>query len=94
MTAPAEHAAQPRVRVLRIISRMNVGGPALHALLLNERLDPARYDSRLVAGRVGDAEGDYLALHGAAPERFVSVPRSGARSRGGGTGRPSGRWSG
>ncbi len=77
MTAPAEDAAQPRVRVLRIISRMNVGGPALHALLLNDRLDPSRYDSRLVAGRVGEAEGDYLALHGAAPERFVSLPALG-----------------
>jgi glycosyltransferase involved in cell wall biosynthesis len=77
VTAPAEDAAAPRVRVLRIISRMNVGGPALHALLLNERLDPARYDSRLVAGRVGEAEGDYLALHGAVPDRFVSVPALG-----------------
>ncbi len=82
MSAPADQAVQPRVRVLRIISRMNVGGPALHALLLNERLDPARYDSRLVAGRVGDAEGDYLALHGAAPERFVSVPSLGRQVEG------------
>ena len=82
MTAPADDAAQPRVRVLRIISRMNVGGPALHALLLNERLDPARYDSRLVAGQVGDAEGDYLTLHGAAPERFVSLPALGREVEG------------
>ena len=82
MTAPADDAAQPRVRVLRIISRMNVGGPALHALLLNERLDPARYDSRLVAGQVGDAEGDYLTLHGAEPERFVSLPALGREVEG------------
>ena len=82
MTASADDAAQPRVRVLRIISRMNVGGPALHALLLNERLDPARYDSRLVAGQVGDAEGDYLTLHGAEPERFVSLPALGREVEG------------
>jgi glycosyltransferase involved in cell wall biosynthesis len=82
VTPPAKNAARPRVRVLRIISRMNVGGPALHALLLNERLDPARYDSRLVAGRVGEAEGDYLTLHGAAPERFVSVPALGRQVEG------------
>ena len=61
---------------------MNVGGPALHALLLNERLDPARYDSRLVAGQVGDAEGDYLTLHGAEPERFVSLPALGREVEG------------
>ena len=61
---------------------MNVGGPALHALLLNERLDPARYDSRLVAGQVGVAEGDYLTLHGAEPERFVSLPALGREVEG------------
>jgi glycosyltransferase involved in cell wall biosynthesis len=82
VSVPADDA-QPRVRVLRIISRMNVGGPALHALLLNERLDPSRYDSRLVAGQVGEAEGDYLALHGADPERFVSVPTLGREVEGG-----------
>jgi len=82
VAAPAEHDAQPRVRVLRIISRLNVGGPALHALLLNDRLDQTRYHSRLVAGRVGEAEGDYLALHGAVPERFVPVPALGREVRG------------
>jgi hypothetical protein len=87
VSVPADDAP-PRVRVLRIISRMNVGGPALHALLLNERLDPLRYDSRLVAGQVGEAEGDYLVLHGADPER------SAERSRAAGTGRRSGHSSG
>ena len=29
-----------RIRVLRVIGRLNVGGPALHATLLTERLDP------------------------------------------------------
>lgn len=71
-----------RVRVLRIISRLNVGGPALHAVLLNDRLDPSRYDSRLVAGRVEDAEGDWLTLFGRAPERFESVPALGREMRG------------
>jgi glycosyltransferase involved in cell wall biosynthesis len=82
VTAPVDQAAPSRVRVLRIISRMNVGGPALHALLLNDRLDPARYDSRLVAGQVGESEGDYLTLHGAAPDRFVSVPALGREVEG------------
>jgi glycosyltransferase involved in cell wall biosynthesis len=70
------------VRVLRVIARLNVGGPALHALLLTERLDPARYYSRLVAGQVGDDEGDYLALHGRAPEHMVFLPALGRDLRG------------
>ena len=45
-----DDAAKARIRVLRVIARLNVGGPALHAVLLTERLDPARYESRLVAG--------------------------------------------
>ena len=42
---------------------LNVGGPAIHATLLAERLDPSRYDSLLVAGTEDAAEGSYLDLH-------------------------------
>lgn len=40
-----------KVRVLRLISRLNVGGPAHHVLLLTRHLDSARFESLLVAGR-------------------------------------------
>jgi glycosyltransferase involved in cell wall biosynthesis len=66
-----------RVRVLRIIARLNVGGPALHASLLTERLDPGRYDSLLVAGSQGPWEGNYLALHQRPRERLVHLPALG-----------------
>jgi glycosyltransferase involved in cell wall biosynthesis len=66
-----------RVRVLRVIARLNVGGPALHATLLTERLDPERYDSLLVAGAEGPAEGNYLALHHRRLERLVHLPALG-----------------
>ena len=39
-----------RIRVLRVIARLNVGGPALHTVLLTERLPHDRYESRLVTG--------------------------------------------
>jgi glycosyltransferase involved in cell wall biosynthesis len=77
-----DDAARARIRVLRVIARLNVGGPALHAVLLTERLDPARYDSRLVAGRIGDAEGDYLSLRGTAPEGLIELPALGRDVRG------------
>jgi glycosyltransferase involved in cell wall biosynthesis len=48
--------------VLRIIDRLNVGGPALQATVLSRGLDPARFDQRLLVGAVGPDEGDYAAL--------------------------------
>ncbi len=51
------------IRVMRIIARLNVGGPALHVTLLTERLAPPDFESLLVCGHVGPHEGDmtYLA---------------------------------
>jgi len=48
---------------MRIIARLNVGGPALHVTLLTGRLGPPEFESTLVCGRIGPGEGDmaYLA---------------------------------
>lgn len=51
-------------RVLRVIARLNIGGPAIHATLLHDRLDRARFHSTLVTGTEEANEGNYLALHG------------------------------
>ena len=37
-------------RVVRIITRLNIGGPGIHAVLLSTRLDPRRFSTCLVAG--------------------------------------------
>lgn len=52
-----------RLRVLRAITRLNVGGPSIHAILLTRQLDPARFDSLLVTGVESPTEGTmrYLA---------------------------------
>jgi glycosyltransferase involved in cell wall biosynthesis len=70
------------VRVLRVIARLNIGGPALHATLLTERLDPGRYDSWLAAGTEAPGEGNYLALHGRTLDRVVTVAGLGREIRG------------
>ena len=83
MTPPQPTGDGRRVRVLRIIARLNIGGPAIHATLLTERLDPARYDSLLVAGAEEAAEGNYLALHGKLlDDRVISLPALGRELRG------------
>nr|WSY54794.1 glycosyltransferase [Streptomyces sp. NBC_00886] len=50
----------PRVRVIRVIARMNVGGPALQVSTLMRKLDPESFDHRLFAGSVGPDEADYI----------------------------------
>ncbi len=54
----------PTVRVLRLIARLNVGGPAIHATLLTDRLNPARFTTTLVTGTEEAGEANYLELHG------------------------------
>jgi glycosyltransferase involved in cell wall biosynthesis len=51
-----------RVRVMRVIARLNVGGPALQVAGLVQLMDPARFDHRLFAGEVGAGEADFVAL--------------------------------
>ncbi|NDJ60535.1 MAG: hypothetical protein GYB67_05380, partial [Chloroflexi bacterium] len=58
------------VRILRIIARLNIGGPAIHVTLLTQRLGPPDYESTLVCGSLGPGEGDmhfYAAAHGVEP---------------------------
>ena len=43
---------------MRIITRLNIGGPAIHVNLLTRGLDPEQFESVLVCGNVSDLEGD------------------------------------
>jgi glycosyltransferase involved in cell wall biosynthesis len=45
-----------RVRVLRAIARLNVGGPALHVTYLSRGLAERGYDTTLVAGEIASGE--------------------------------------
>lgn len=67
-----------RIRVLRLIARMNVGGPALQVVNLIRGLDAHRFDHRVAVGSVGPGEADYLSLR--APE--VRVRTIGGLGRG------------
>src|SRR5438132_2811549 len=55
--SPLMTAAQPAT-VLRVIARLNTGGPAIHTVLLTRGLDRDRYRSLLVTGIVDPREGD------------------------------------
>ena len=51
-------AGETPIKVARVIARLNIGGPAIHTILLTEGLAGARFAPVLVTGVVGDAEGD------------------------------------
>lgn len=68
---PFAHSERVRpVRILRVLSRLNVGGPAVHVVLLTAAMNRGAMVSKLVSGSVGPGEGDmgYLAA-----ERRVAV---------------------
>ena len=50
------------VRVMRIIARMNVGGPAWQSSVLTRGLDPSRFETRLLIGATGSDEANFVAL--------------------------------
>ncbi|MEK6715235.1 MAG: glycosyltransferase [Candidatus Omnitrophota bacterium] len=52
-----------KIKIMRIIGRLNIGGPAINAVFLTEGFNNNSFESLLVAGQVGEAEGDmsYLA---------------------------------
>jgi glycosyltransferase involved in cell wall biosynthesis len=53
------------IRVMRIIARMNVGGPALQVSTLMRGLDPDLFEQRLYVGSPERGEGDYRTLRAA-----------------------------
>jgi len=51
-----------KIKVLRIIARLNIGGPAIHTILLSHELDRIGYKTILVKGTEGQTEGDMMYL--------------------------------
>ena len=47
-----------KIKILRIITRLNIGGPAIHASLLTKEFNDIEFESKLVCGRISKREGD------------------------------------
>lgn len=65
-------SAKTPLRVMRIITRLNVGGPSYQAIFLTQRLQDAEFTSVLLAGNVGPHEGS---MEGLAEKRGVGFTR-------------------
>jgi glycosyltransferase involved in cell wall biosynthesis len=64
------------LRIVRVIARLNMGGPAHHVGLLGSRLDPERYETLLLHGELGAGEDsleDSVRARGAAMARVPGL---------------------
>jgi glycosyltransferase involved in cell wall biosynthesis len=77
---PRERSARP-VRVVRVIARLNIGGPAQHAILLTAGLDRMRFATTLITGAVGRGEGDFSGMARARGVDPVVIPELGRAIR-------------
>jgi glycosyltransferase involved in cell wall biosynthesis len=66
-----------RIRVMRIIARLNIGGPSFHVVNLNTGLDRARYDSLLVTGMEEPHEGTLKDMAAARGVHLEVIPELG-----------------
>lgn len=59
--------------ILRIVTRLNIGGPAIHAALLTTRLDRRRFATCLVVGEPDVTEGDLSGLINEGSARLIRL---------------------
>ncbi len=55
---PLENSVTAPIRIARIITRLNVGGPAIQAIEMSARLEAHGCHTLLIHGRLGPGEGD------------------------------------
>ena len=63
------------MKILRIIARLNVGGPARHVVWLTEGLQPFGYETLLVAGVVPPGEDDMSYVAAASGIQLLTLPQ-------------------
>ena len=67
----------PETKILRIIARLNIGGPAIHTILLSHELDRIGYKTILVKGSEGQTEGNMIYLAESKGIKPVVIPELG-----------------
>src|ERR1700704_3018128 len=61
-------------RVARVITRLNIGGPANHVTILSPRLGP-EFETRLFVGVSAEGEGSLVEAAKLAGAELVTIPR-------------------
>src|SRR5919201_564558 len=73
-SVPGTDAKATTTRVLRVIARLNVGGPSIQAIALSRYLQDRGYETRLVRGRESPREGSMDPLAEALGVRPIDLP--------------------
>jgi glycosyltransferase involved in cell wall biosynthesis len=63
-----------RKRILRVISRLNIGGPSIHVKNLAEGLNQEKYVTKIIAGSLSPNEGDMSYLIGSRKGKIDRLP--------------------
>jgi glycosyltransferase involved in cell wall biosynthesis len=63
-----------KIKILRVISRLNIGGPAIHVCLLTNGLNPDKFESKLVTGKISPQEGDMGYLFDTFDNKPILIP--------------------
>ncbi|MGA7964303.1 MAG: glycosyltransferase, partial [Gammaproteobacteria bacterium] len=69
-TAPSP---DKRIKLLRFIARLNIGGPSIHVYLLTKGLNPRKFHSILVTGKISHQEGDMSYLFDSLREKPIAI---------------------
>lgn len=76
-TGKAYSAPPPRkgkIRIVRIIARLNIGGPAMNVYSLTKGLDKDKFRSTVVTGRISSKEGDMSYLFDSIDTKPIVIP--------------------
>lgn len=68
-------------RILRVFSRLNIGGPSLHVIHLSAGLTDRGFETRLIVGQSEKHEGDFLDLARARGVNLTVLPELGRAIR-------------
>ena len=69
----ASSSPDARIKLLRFIARLNIGGPSIHVYLLTKGLNPEKFHSILVTGKISHQEGDMSYLFDSMDEKPIVV---------------------
>lgn len=63
-----------KIKIIRIVTRLNIGGISRHIFLLDSGLDPSLFDSVIVTGALSEGEASMFYLSNQSKTRIVYIP--------------------